>query len=148
MLLIAVGKLRQGPEQALIDRYLVRLRPKLQIRELGDGTGSAPEIKRREGAAMIAALPPNAFVVALDVAGQSVSSEELAVLLGRWSEQPQPLVFTIGGAEGLGDAVLARAGYRLALGPMTWPHMLARVMLVEQLYRAQSIMAGHPYHRG
>ena len=148
MLLIAVGKLRQGPEQALIDRYLVRLRPKLQIRELGDGTGSAPEIKRREGAAMVAALPPGSFVVALDVTGQSVSSEALAVLLGRWAEQPQPLVFTIGGAEGLGDAVLDRAGFRLTLGAMTWPHMLARVMLVEQLYRAQSIMAGHPYHRG
>ena len=148
MLLIAVGKLRQGPEQALFDRYTTRLRPKLQTRELGDGTGTAVEIKRREGAAMSAALPATAFVVALDPAGQSVSSEELAVLLGRWSAQPQPLVFTIGGAEGLGDAVLAQAGYRLALGPMTWPHMLARVMLVEQLYRAQSIMAGHPYHRG
>ena len=148
MLLIAVGKLRQGPEQALFERYTTRLRPKLQMRELGEGVGSAPEIKRREGAAMMAQIPPGAFVVALDLAGQSVSSEELAVLLGRWMAQPQPVVFTIGGAEGLDAAVLARAGYRLALGPMTWPHMLARVLLVEQLYRAQSIMAGHPYHRG
>lgn len=148
MLLIAVGKLRQGPEQALYDRYTTRLRPKLQLRELGEATGPAAEIKRKEAAAMLAVLPPGAFLVALDLAGQAVTSEALAALLTRWTEQPQPLAFAIGGAEGLGEAVLARAGYRLALGPMTWPHMLARVLLVEQLYRAQSINAGHPYHRG
>lgn len=147
MLLIAVGKLRQGPERALFDRYTERLRPKLQLRELAEANGSAGEIKRREAVAILAAVPPSALVVALDGRGQQVSSPALAALLDRWQQQPRQLVFVIGGAEGLGEAVLAGADMLLGLGPMTWPHMLARVLLVEQLYRGQSILAGHPYHR-
>ena len=147
MLLIAVGKLRPGPERTLFDRYAVRLRPKLQLREIGEAAGSPSEAKRREAAAMLAAMPPGAQAVALDLTGQSMTSQAFATQLARWYEQPHPLVFMIGGAEGLGEAVLARASFRLALGPLTWPHMLARVLLAEQLYRAQSIMAGHPYHR-
>ena len=147
MQLIAVGKLRQGPERTLFDRYTDRLRPKLQVRELSEATGSAGEIKRREGAAMLAVLPPSAFLVALDLLGDSVSSPALASRLDKWNQQPHSLVFAIGGAEGLGDAVIARADTLLGLGPLTWPHMLARVLLAEQLYRAQSILAGHPYHR-
>lgn len=148
MLLIAVGKLRPGPEHTLFERYTARLRPKLAVREIAEGTGSPQEAKRREGAAMLAALPAGAHAVALDLAGQSMTSEAFAAQLARWYEQPHPLVFMIGGAEGLGEAVLARAAIRLAMGPMTWPHMIARVLLAEQVYRAQSIMAGHPYHRG
>lgn len=148
MLLIAIGKLRPGPERTLFDRYAARLRPKLDLREIGEFAGPAHEATRREGEAILAAVPAGAFVVALDLAGQSLTSERLALQLTRWTEQPQRLVFTIGGAEGLGAAVIARAGFRLALGPLTWPHMLARVLLTEQLYRAQSISAGHPYHRG
>ncbi len=148
MLLIAVGKLRQGPERQLLERYQLRLRPALQVREVADATGAATEIKRREGAAILAALPPGAFLVALDGAGEATSSEALAERLQRWYEQARPLAFAIGGAEGLDPAVLAVAGFRLSLGPMTWPHMLVRALLAEQLYRAQSIGAGHPYHRG
>lgn len=148
MLLIAVGKLRHGPERALLERYLVRLRPALQMREVPDAAGPAAEGKRREGAAILGALPPGAFLVALDGAGETASSEALAERLRRWYEQARPLAFAIGGAEGLDPAVLAAAGFRLSLGPMTWPHMLVRVLLAEQLYRAQSILAGHPYHRG
>lgn len=148
MLLIAVGKLRPGPERTLFDRYAVRLRPKLEVREIAEAPGAPVEAKRREGAAILGALPSNAFAVALDLAGQSMGSDALAAQLARWYEQPHTLVFMIGGAEGLGEAVLARAAFRLALGPLTWPHMLARVLLSEQLYRAQSILSGHPYHRG
>ncbi len=147
MLLIAVGKLRPGPERTLFDRYAVRLRPKLAVREIGEAPGSPLEAKRREAAAMLAALPPAALAIALDLKGQSMTSEAFAGQLARWIAQPHPLVFLIGGAEGLSDPVLERAAVRLALGPMTWPHMLARVLLAEQLYRAQSIQAGHPYHR-
>ncbi len=148
MLLIAVGKLRPGPERTLFDRYAARLRPKFELREIVEFAGPAHETKRREGAAILAATPAGAFLVALDLAGQSLTSENLAVQLTRWTDQPRRLVFAIGGAEGLSESVIARAGFRLALGPLTWPHMLARVLLAEQLYRAQSIAAGHPYHRG
>lgn len=148
MLLIAVGKLRPGPERTLFDRYAVRLRPKLEVREINDAPGAPAEAKRREGTAILAALPAGALAVALDLAGRSMTSEAFATQLARWYEQPHPLVFMIGGAEGLGEAPLARAAFHLALGPLTWPHMLARILLAEQLYRAQSILAGHPYHRG
>lgn len=148
MLLIAVGKLRPGPERTLFDRYAIRLRPKLDVQEIGEGPGSPTEAKRREAASILAAVPAGALAVALDLAGQSMTSEAFATQLARWAEQPHPLIFMIGGAEGLGETVLDRAVYRLALGQLTWPHMLARVLLAEQLYRAQSILAGHPYHRG
>ena len=148
MLLIAVGKLRAGPERTLFERYAVRLRPSLEVREIAEAPGPGHEAKRREGAAILAAIPAGAFAVAMDLAGQSMTSEAFATQLTRWTEHPKPLVFLIGGAEGLSEPVLARAGFRLALGPLTWPHMIARVLLAEQLYRGQSIAAGHPYHRG
>ncbi len=148
MLLIAVGKLRPGPERALFDRYSVRLRPKLEVREISEAPGSPHEAKRREGAAISAVIPAGALTVALDLAGQSMTSEAFAAQLARWYERPHPLVFMIGGAEGLEEGLLARATFRWALGPLTWPHMLARALVAEQLYRAQSIMSGHPYHRG
>lgn len=148
MLLIAVGKLRAGPERILFDRYAVRLRPKLDVREIAEAPGPGHEAKRREGAAILAAVPDGALAVAMDLAGQSMTSEAFAAQLTRWTNHPKPLVFMIGGAEGLSEQVLTRAGFRLALGPLTWPHMLARILLAEQIYRAQSIVAGHPYHRG
>ncbi len=148
MLLIAVGKLRAGPERTLFDRYAVRLRPTLEVREIAEAPGPGHEAKRREGAAILAAIPAGAQAVAMDLAGQSMTSEAFAAQLTRWTEHPKPLVFLIGGAEGLSEAVLTRASFRLALGPLTWPHMIARVLLAEQLYRGQSIAAGHPYHRG
>ena len=147
MRLIGVGKLRYGPERELFDRYNARLRPKLAVTEIAEAAGAPVEMKRREGAALLAAVPDPALAVALDLAGASPDSHELARLLERWLGQSRPLCFLIGGAEGLDAAVIARADVRLSLGPMTWPHLLARVMLAEQLYRAQSILSGHPYHR-
>jgi len=105
-------------------------------------------MRRREGEAIVAALPPGATLVALDLGGEAPSSEGFAALLARWELLARPLVFGIGGAEGLDAAVLARAHHRLSLGPMTWPHLLVRGLLAEQLFRAQSIRGGHPYHRG
>jgi len=147
MRLIAVGKLRSGPEQVLFGRYNARLRPALDLSEVPDGAGAPLEAKRREGAALLGAVPERAFAVALDLAGAAPSSERLAQLLERWLGQSRPLCFLIGGAEGLDGSVTRRADHLLSLGPLTWPHMLVRVMLAEQLYRAQSILAGHPYHR-
>jgi 23S rRNA (pseudouridine1915-N3)-methyltransferase len=147
MRLIAVGKQRAGPEAALFDRYAARLRPALTVTEVPDGRGAPLEIKRREGQALLAGLPTGAWVVALDLGGPCPGSEGLARLLGAWAEAGRTVCFVIGGAEGLDAAVLARADHALSLGAMTWPHMLVRAMLAEQLYRAQAILAGHPYHR-
>lgn len=145
MRLIAVGKLRAGPEAELFARYNARLRPGLAVTEVAEGAGAASEAKRREGASLLAALPIAGFAVALDLGGDAPGSAGLARLLARW--QARTPCFLVGGAEGLDAAVLARADHALSLGPMTWPHMLVRVMLAEQLFRAQSMLAGHPYHR-
>lgn len=103
---------------------------------------------RREAEALRARIPAGAFTVMLDRAGEAPDSEGLARLLARWDGAGRPLCFIIGGAEGLDPALLAQAGFLLSLGPMVWPHLLARAMLAEQLFRARSILAGHPYHRG
>ncbi len=147
MRLIAVGRSRPGPERALLERYAQRLRPPLELVEVPDGRGAAVEIKRREAQALLAALPPAAFAVALDEAGAQVASLPFAARLETWLGGSRPVCFLIGGAEGLDAAVLARADATLSLGAMTWPHMLVRGLLAEQLYRARSIAACHPYHR-
>jgi 23S rRNA (pseudouridine1915-N3)-methyltransferase len=139
--------MRPGPEAALFAHYAARLRPPPEVIEIPEARGAAAEVRRREGAALLAALPADALAVALDLGGEAPGSERFAALLARWEEQGRPLCFLIGGAEGLDPAVTARAEHRLALGPMTWPHFLVRGMLAEQLYRAQAIRRHHPYHR-
>jgi 23S rRNA (pseudouridine1915-N3)-methyltransferase len=148
MRLIAVGRLRPGPEADLFARYNARLRPRLEVFEVPEARGAPAEIRRREGEGLLAALPRDAFAVALDLGGVAPTSEGLAAQLEAWLAGGRKPAFVIGGAEGLSAAVLARADYVLSLGTLTWPHMLARVMLAEQLFRARSIAGGHPYHRG
>lgn len=147
MRLIAIGRLRAGPEADLFARYDARLRPRLTVTELAEARGSAAEVRRRESEALLVALPQGAFAVALDLGGLAVGSDRFAALTEQWLQQPRPACFLIGGAEGLDAAVLARADAVLSLGALTWPHMLVRAMLAEQLYRAQAIRTGHPYHR-
>lgn len=147
MRLIAVGRQREGPEAALLARYQARLRPALAVTEIAEARGTPAEIKRREAAALLAALPDQAFAVALDSGGEASDTAQFAMLLERWLGLGRPLCFLVGGAEGLDASVIARAGYVLSLGPLTWPHLLVRVLLAEQLYRARSIALGHPYHR-
>jgi 23S rRNA (pseudouridine1915-N3)-methyltransferase len=147
MSVIAIGRMRDGPEAALFTRYQARLRPRLALSELPEGRGAPAEVKRREGAALLAALPAQARAVALDLGGVALDSAQFAARLESWLVAARPVCFLIGGAEGLDRPVLARADYTLSLGPMTWPHFLARAMLAEQLFRARSIAAGHPYHR-
>jgi 23S rRNA (pseudouridine1915-N3)-methyltransferase len=147
MRLIAIGRLRPSPERDLFDDYRRRLRPALELTELPEARGTPAEIKRREGDSILAALTPATQTVALDLGAPAPSSEALAKQLEIWLAG-RPLAFVIGGAEGLAPSVLARADHLLSLGPLTWPHMLVRVMLAEQLYRARCIATGHPYHRG
>lgn len=146
--LLAVGRMRPGPEAALFAQYNARLRPPLEVVEVAEARGSPGEIRAREGAALLAALPANALLVALDLGGAAQASEALAALAARWEDSARPIHFAIGGAEGLDGAVTARAAHRLSLGPLTWPHLLVRALLAEQLFRAQCIRANHPYHRG
>lgn len=148
MRLLAIGKAPpKAPEMELFARYARRIRPALALVEFADGNGAPPEIKRREGEAILAALKPDEWLIALDMAGAAPDSPGLAKLLAVWLERSPKLAFVIGGAEGLDAPVLARAGAKLSLGTLTWPHMLVRPMLAEQIYRAQSILTGHPYHR-
>ncbi len=103
---------------------------------------------KAEGAAVLAAIPRDCHVVALDGAGNAWSSEHLARQLDGWRMQSRDLALLIGGADGHDAQVLARADQRWSLGPLTLPHMLVRVLVAEQLYRAVSILSHHPYHRG
>ncbi|NKC34591.1 23S rRNA (pseudouridine(1915)-N(3))-methyltransferase RlmH [Falsiroseomonas selenitidurans] len=146
--LFAIGRMKPGPERALYETYAARLRPALAVTELPEAQGAnAAEIRRREGAALLAALPASALAVALDLGGQAPTTEALAALVTRWEEAARPVCFLIGGTEGLDPAVLARADHRLSLGPLTWPHFLVRGLLAEQLFRVQAIRTNHPYHR-
>jgi 23S rRNA (pseudouridine1915-N3)-methyltransferase len=145
--LIAVGRLRAGPEAELFERYNTRLRPRLSVTEVPDGHGAPAEIKRREAEAVLAALPADACAVALDLGAPALSSEQFAQKLETWLAGGQPVTFLIGGAEGFAKPVLDRANHVFSLGPLTWPHMLVRVMLAEQIFRARAIASGHPYHR-
>jgi len=147
MHLIAVGRLRDGPEAALFERYNTRLRPRLVVVEVPTARGSPTVIKHKEGAALLAALPKDPLVVPLDLGGRALHSEAFAARLGQWARLDRRICFMIGGAEGLDGAVINRADCVLSLGLMTWPHFLVRAMLAEQLYRAQSMAQGHPYHR-
>jgi 23S rRNA (pseudouridine1915-N3)-methyltransferase len=126
-----------------------RIVPPPTIVELDEKRKLPPaQLKAREAELILAAVPTGARLVALDEKGAAWSSRELAERLARWRDQGvATLAIAIGGADGLGQAVIERADAMLSLGAMTWPHLLVRSLLLEQLYRAQQILAGHPYHR-
>jgi 23S rRNA (pseudouridine1915-N3)-methyltransferase len=147
MRLLAIGRGKASPETELFERYAKRIKPNLILQDFDDGHGAPAEIKRREAAVLLAATEKADFVVALDTDGAAPDSLKFAKMLARWSETGRRLVFIIGGAEGLAASVITRADANLSLGPLTWPHMLVRAMLAEQIYRAQMINTGHPYHR-
>src|SRR6185312_14016232 len=147
--LIAVGRLKPGALDALAQHYAERIQWPLSVREVEEKRKlPAQEMIEREGALLLAALPPSAVLVALDERGRHMTSAAFAERVGRWRDAgTSDLAFVIGGAGGLAEAVRERAQLVLSLGAMTWPHLLARGLLLEQLYRAQQILAGHPYNR-
>ncbi|AWK87406.1 23S rRNA (pseudouridine(1915)-N(3))-methyltransferase RlmH [Azospirillum thermophilum] len=147
--LAAVGRSRGGPARDLYEEYAGRLGWPLTLREVEVKKRLPPdELKRQEAELLLSAIPAGAVVVALDERGRTITSEDFATRIGGWRDRGAgDIAFLIGGADGHGDAVRTRADFLLALGAMTWPHMLVRGMLAEQLYRAQQILAGHPYHR-
>ncbi len=152
ILLLAVGKAKAGPARALFEDYARRLRPSLELIEVEERRPlAAAEMKRREAELLRAALARRAskpLAVALDERGRNLDTAAFARQLARWRDGGMAEVaFLIGGADGLDPDLAKGADLQLALGPMTWPHLLVRVLIAEQLYRAQQIQAGHPYHR-
>ncbi len=149
IVIAAIGRLRDAPSRALFDDYAKRLTWPVALREveLKRALPSA-QAKAEEGRLLLEAVGDRATVIALDEHGAEWSSAEFARRVGVWRDEGvAELAFAIGGADGHAQALLTRAAATVAFGRMTWPHRLARVMLVEQIYRAQQIIAGHPYHR-
>ena len=157
LIVAAIGRLKAGPERELAERYRDRVAKAgravglrdIEIVEIRESR--AQEVARRvleESIALANIIPDRAVVVALDEKGESLDSGSLTGTLRGWRDASRPAaVFCIGGADGLGAEVRQRADLTLAFGAATWPHQLARIMLLEQLYRAVTILAGHPYHR-
>ena len=150
LLLAAVGRAKAGPEKALYDHYRSRLSWPLTLKEVEEKRPlSGPERMVREGELLLAQVPVGSLIVVLDERGKTLDSEAFAARIAAWRDVGHAdLAFLIGGADGHGAAVVERADLMLSLGSMTWPHMLVRGMLAEQLYRAECILANHPYHRG
>ena len=158
LIVAAVGRLKRGPETELSERY--RKRAAQTGRQLGLRDVEIIEIRERraddagkrmieESIALANVIPQGAAVVLLDAKGENIDSAGLAGLLAKWRADDRPaVVFLIGGADGLAASLRDKAELRLAFGAATWPHQLVRVMLLEQLYRATTILTGHPYHRG
>jgi len=149
--------MKQGPERALVDDYVVRIRALgrqagvtgIEVRDYPESSAATAELRRTDEAArLLANLAPEAFLIALDERGKPLTSKDFAKQLARSvTEGRSEAAFLIGGPDGLEPALVARAGLVLALGAMTWPHRLARAMLTEQIYRAVTILVNHPYHR-
>jgi 23S rRNA (pseudouridine1915-N3)-methyltransferase len=151
--LCAVGRLRSGPERALVDDYLQRFDRTGRALALGPAVEHEVEDKKNAGMAAEAALlsraiPAGSVLITLDERGKLLSSPDFAARLAAWRDGGrQDVAFVIGGADGIDPALRAQADLSISFGAMVWPHMLVRVMLAEQLYRAASILSGAPYHR-
>lgn len=151
--LCAVGRLRVGPERDLVQDYVTRF--DRTGRALGLGPFAEHEVEDKRGGGMEAeaellarAVPNGALICVMDERGKVLSSPEFADQLARWRDGGrQDVAFVIGGADGIAPVLRDRADFALSFGRMVWPHMLVRVMLAEQLYRAASILSGAPYHR-
>lgn len=155
--LAAIGRMKAGPEREMVSRYLDRAvgggKPLaltgFDVIEQTESRASSSASRKADEAKALRAALPEGLVVALDERGRAIASEALAHQLGRWRDDGRPAVsFVIGGADGLDPDFVAAADLVLSFSPLTWPHQLVRIMLAEQLYRATTILAGHPYHRG
>ena len=149
LVILAVGRGRASPEQELTRDFLGRIAAGGELIEVDSKLPSGPARRADEGTRLLKHVPAAAPLIVCDPAARDTSSEQLAKLLETLRDDGvQAAYFVIGGADGHADTVTARATRRIAFGSATWPHMLFRVMLAEQLYRATTILAGHPYHRG
>ncbi len=157
LVVVAIGRLKQGPERELAERYRERFEDigrklgfrGLEIREIPESrAGDAASRIAEEATAISAAIPAKSVLVALDERGDNIDSTAFARHLGRWRDRSVAnTIFVIGGADGLSPDLRRKAELKLAFGSATWPHQMVRIMLLEQIYRAATILAGHPYHR-
>jgi 23S rRNA (pseudouridine1915-N3)-methyltransferase len=151
--IVTIGRQRNGPEKDLINDYILRFNRTGRLVGLGPAEIIELEDKKNGGKAaeailLLKPIPASAYVVALDERGTLQTSPQFAKkIVSIRDDTPSELFFVIGGPDGLDNEVLSRSNARLSFGKMVWPHMLARVMLTEQLYRAASILTGGPYHR-
>jgi 23S rRNA (pseudouridine1915-N3)-methyltransferase len=145
----AIGRAARSPERDLYEHYAGRIRWPLTLRELEEKKKLPPaQLMEREGELLLAAIPDRSVIVALDRRGKVLDSEGFAARLARWRDDSvADVAFLIGGADGHTEPLLKKVALVLSFGAMTWPHQLARAMLAEQIYRAQQLLAGHPYHR-
>ena len=145
----AVGRMKSGPEWILFNKYLRRITWPLTIREVVERRPlKKQQLMAREANLLANAVPTSAFLIALDKSGKSISSDSFARLFQDLrSENQREIAFVIGGTEGIDTSLLSQANLKLSMGAQTWPHLLARCMLLEQIYRVQSILTNHPYHR-
>lgn len=143
--IIAVGKLKDGGMKDLFSDYAKRLRWKMTIKEIEIKKSDPAAQKQAECQAILESIPVTSKLIVCDERGKAPSSEEFAKQITLWEKDG--VTFVIGGADGVDDAVRNRADLLLSFGRLTWPHQLVRVMLAEQIYRAQTILDGHPYHR-
>lgn len=149
LVILAVGRGRASPEQDLVREFLNRIATGAELIEVESKIRSGQARRDDEGVRLLKQLPANAPLIVCDPEARDTSSENLATMIQSFRDGgAQASYFAIGGADGHADAVMARATRRIAFGSATWPHMLFRAMLAEQLYRATTILAGHPYHRG
>ncbi len=148
LLIAAVGRMKPGPEQQLYADYLKRLPWKVECKEFDVRLPEVKQRKSREAELLLDACAKYERLVALDEGGGQLSSREFTRSLGKWRQQGVgSCAFVIGGADGLDKRVLEKAHLTWSLGRVTWPHLLVRALLAEQLYRAHSILTNHPYHR-
>lgn len=141
-LLIAVSHLKSGAEKQLFDQYNVRLQKPMKVIEV-----KQHNLPQKEALDILAIIQKEDWVCALDERGETCSSRQLSDVFKKAEISHKRLVFIIGGADGLDQSVRDRANYLLSFGKMTWPHLLVRSLLTEQIYRSQQIQANHPYHR-
>lgn len=139
--------MRNRSELELFERHAKRIRPHLNLIEVQESKGLPKEIKLKETQNLLKQIPERSLVIALDEGGTAYNSLDFAKKIQKWSELSKPISFVIGGAEGLHSMAIEAAHSVLSLGRCTWPHMLVRILLSEQIYRAQAIIQGHPYHR-
>lgn len=144
--IIAVGRQKASPTRDLCDEYLKRLKWPVTLKEVDSPKGATSQ---QEAPLIDKHLDKPAFIVALDERGHTLTSPEFSDKLANWQTQApgNEIVFLIGGADGFAPEIRKKAHFLMSFGKQTWPHMLVRVMLLEQIYRAQQIAAGHPYHR-
>ena len=144
--ILAVGHQKASPEKDLCEEYLKRIKQTITIGEIDAPKGST---SAQEAPLILKKLIKPSFVVALDERGETLTSPNFAKKIGIWQNQApgNEITFLIGGADGFDNKIRKKANFLISFGKQTWPHMIVRVMLLEQIYRAQQILAGHPYHR-